>query len=277
MKAMTEQELKAILAQLGEVCAEAKRGDEHARNLLEALQPVLDAVYKELGIGADGALAPGSWEAVSPAQQIAMIGRLEGVLRALRASMAGVDEPKSEKNFMYRAHATNGWIYGLVAASIVVVALILWGVYRYWTGATSAQAVEKDMLRMVILMGALGGTVHWMSSLVNYIGNGNFMRRWIPYYLLAPFQGAALALLVYLLLRVGVLAAPDENGSAAQHLNLLGLYAFAGLTGLFAKQAIEMLRDVFNAMFKRIDAKDSSGGVRAPAPAAKPPEGAATR
>jgi len=116
---------------------------------------------------------------------------------------------------------------------------------------------------MVILMGAMGGAIHWMSSLVNYIGNGNLLRRWIPNYVLAPFQGAALAVLVYLLLRVGVLA-PTQNGVPAQSLNLLGLYAFAGLTGLFAKQAIEMLRDVFAVIFKKIEAKDASGAERQP-------------
>jgi len=34
---------------------------------------------------------------------------------------------------------------------------------------------------------------------VRQFGNGNLLRRWIPYYVLAPFQGAALAVLVYLL------------------------------------------------------------------------------
>ena len=40
-------------------------------------------------------------------------------------------------------------------------------------------------------------------------------------------------------------------------LNLFGLYAFAGLTELFSKQAIDMLADVFTIIFKKIQAKDS--------------------
>lgn len=169
-------------------------------------------------------------------------------------------EPQSESSFMHRAHASNPWVYLLVGGSVAVVALLLWGIYRYWNVAASAAAKEADVLRMIILMGALGGSIHWMSSLVNYIGNGNLLRRWIPYYLLAPFQGAALALVVYLLLRVGVLANPTGS---PQQLNLLGLYAFAGLTGLFAKQAIEMLRDVFSVIFKKVEGKNPSV---APAP-----------
>jgi len=64
----------------------------------------------------------------------------------------------------------------------------------------------------------------------------------------------ALAMLVYLLLRVGVLAPPcnsAQTGGPGHSLNLLGLYAFSGLTGLSAEQAIEKLRDVFGVIFKR--------------------------
>jgi hypothetical protein len=37
----------------------------------------------------------------------------------------------------------------------------------------------------------------------------------------------------------------------------MGMYAFAALTGLFSKQAIEMLADVFATIFKKVSAKDS--------------------
>jgi CDP-diglyceride synthetase len=197
-------------------------------------------------------------------------------LEEKQAQAAKSDEPTDESNFMYRKHAPNGWIYGLVVGAMAVVAFVIWGIYRYWDVAASTDATEGDVLRMVILMGALGGAIHWMSSLANYIGNGNLFRRWIPYYLLAPFQGSALAMLVYLLLRVGVLAPPTsgtEDTSPAQTLNLLGLYAFSGLTGLFAKQAIEMLRDVFAVVFKRVEGKDPSQGTKPPSPGAAKPAG----
>lgn len=182
-----------------------------------------------------------------------------------QATAANSDEPSDHDNFMYREHASNLWIGILVSGAVVTVALILWGIYRYWDAATARNAAEAELLRMVLLMGALGGSIHWMSSLGNFIGNGNLFRRWVPYYLLAPLQGAALSVVVYLLLRVGVLS---NASNAPQHLNLLGLYAFSGLTGLFAKQAIEMLRDVFAVVFKRIEGKDA-GKVRAPVPEAR--------
>jgi hypothetical protein len=117
-----------------------------------------------------------------------------------------------------------------------------------------AHVCEQNVLVMIILMGTLGGFVHWISSLGKYVGNRKLMRSWLVWYLLMPVSGATLAPAVYLLLRVGVLA----NGT--DHLNLLGLYAFALLTGLFAEQALEMLSKTFQQVFAKIDAKDAMDG-----------------
>lgn len=119
---------------------------------------------------------------------------------------------------------------------------------------------EESVLFMVILLGALGGFLHLASSMANYVGNRQLLRSWIIYYFLIPFQGAALAPVVYLLLRVGVLNPSNPasgSPSPTDSLNLIGIYAFAALTGLFSKQAIEMMADVFSTIFKRVNAKDS--------------------
>ncbi len=119
---------------------------------------------------------------------------------------------------------------------------------------------EQTVLYMVILLGALGGFLHLASSMANYVGNRQLLRSWVIYYVLIPFQGAALAPVIYLLLRVGVLnpanPAPGAT-SPTDSLNLIGIYGFAALTGLFSKQAIETLADVFATIFKKVNAKDS--------------------
>ena len=119
---------------------------------------------------------------------------------------------------------------------------------------------EGDVLFMVMLLGALGGFLRLASSLANYIGNRQLLKSWVIYYLLTPIQGAALAPVVYLLLRVGVLNPANTvpgSTSPADSLNLIGIYAFAVLTGLFSKQAIEMLADVFSTIFKKAETKDA--------------------
>ena len=265
MHPYSEEQAQAAFEQLRQLSEEAADADDAGQRVLRAIEPTAQSLQQELGIGTDGKLPEGAWSKLPATDKLDAQARLQGALDALKSATAGSDEPRDSGSLMFRKHASNPWIYALVIGSVVVVALVIWGIYRYWDVATSAKATESQVLRMVFLMGAMGGAIHWMSSLVNFIGNGNLLRRWIPYYVLAPFQGAALAMLVYLLLRVGVLA-PPQNGGPAQSLNLLGLYAFAGLTGLFAKQAIEMLRDVFAVIFKKIEAKDASGAARSPAP-----------
>ena len=162
---------------------------------------------------------------------------------------------------MYKAHASNGMTVGLAVLGFVGTLAVLYTIYANWDQSVPTAALaapsEFDVFLMVALMGALGGFIHLTSSLAKYVGNRRLLRSWVLYYMLMPVEGASLAPIIYLLLRVGVLSptAPGEVGT--ESLNLLGIYGFAGLTGLFSKQAIEMLADVFTTIFKKIKAKDS--------------------
>jgi len=113
----------------------------------------------------------------------------------------------------------------------------------------------------VILLGALGAFVHLITSLTIYIGNREFLRSWIVYYCLGPLQGAALAPIMYLLITATVLGVPTQQ-NATQNQNLLGIYAFSALTGLFAKQAIEKMKDVFSTLFTKIAEKDGGASAK---------------
>ena len=117
---------------------------------------------------------------------------------------------------------------------------------------------ERHVLIMIVLMGALGGCLHWLSGFAFFVGNREFMRSWIAYYLLMPLEGASLAIIVYLLLRVGILAPTSVSGQATSNLNTVGLYAFSGLTGIYSKQALVSLGEVFNVIFAKVKAKDES-------------------
>jgi hypothetical protein len=131
-----------------------------------------------------------------------------------------------------------------------------------WAAAVRAENLvgppQQAVMLMVMLLGALGGLIHLASSLTMYVGNRDLKRSWIIYYLLAPLQGAALAPLLYLLLKSAVLSPQYAGGAGTENLNLTAIYAFAGLTGLFAKQAIEKLADVFATLFAKIQARDTT-------------------
>jgi hypothetical protein len=234
-----------------------KQGDE-ALAVLRALEPVLGEISQKLGLDSTGKPSPGAWEKLQEDVKVSVHASLTRIRDLLTKVTNGEAEgPADPKNIMFKAYASNGWVWGLFLGAVLGTVLLIWGIYRYWQVATGSQANEADVLRMVFLMGALGGMLHWTSSFAKFVGNRQLLRSWIPYYILMPFEGASLAPLVYLLLRVGVLAPSVQTGSQGPvGLNLFGLYGFAGLTGLFSKQAIDMLADVFKIIFKKIQAKD---------------------
>jgi len=138
-------------------------------------------------------------------------------------------------------------------------------------GETNKPVSEGSVLIMVILLGALGGSIHLVSSLVKYVGNRQLKRSWLLYYLAMPFTGAGLAPIVYMLLRVGLInpSGRSSEGTAIASLNLIAIYAFAALTGMFSKAATEKLGELFNTMFRtETRTKDALGSK-------KPPDGAA--
>ena len=247
-------------------------------------------------VGPTGEFDPNAWANLSPEQQITKaveLARLKQMLEnAVSAAEPIVCIPRT--SLMYKKEASNGAIVFLTILALVGLGVNLWEISCNWTKATtgltkeqvssaplptptpaspdaapansktetakSLKPTEGDVLYMVILLGTLGGFLRLASSLANYVGNRQLLKSWIIYYLLTPIQGAALAPLVYLLLRVGVLNpanTPSGSTSPADSLNLIGIYAFAALTGLFSKQAIEMLADVFSTIFKKAETKDA--------------------
>jgi len=127
---------------------------------------------------------------------------------------------------------------------------------------------EGSVLTMVILLGALGGSLHLVSSLVMFIGNRQLKRSWLPYYLAMPFTGAGLAPVVYMLLRVGLItpAGTATGGTSLSGLNFIAIYAFAVMTGMFSRSALDKLGEVFDTIFKTQTppSKDALGPKKPP-------------
>ncbi len=200
------------------------------------------------------------------------------LIREQLAYLAIPDEPTNPKSDMFHIHASNFCVRILTFLAIAGIVVVLWRIYAHWPQAFPGpaaeqgtvgdpkprQPTEQDVLLMIFLMGFLGGLTHWAGSLAIFVGNRKLMRSWVVYYLLMPVEGSALALVIYFLLRAGVLSTNSGGSDALGELDLIKIYGFAGLTGLFAKQALEMLRDVFGAIFKRVQAKDPAEKEKSP-------------
>jgi hypothetical protein len=77
----------------------------------------------------------------------------------------------------------------------------------------------KDRMLIAVLAGALGAYVHLATSFADYAGNERLMASWGWWYLLRPFIGMALAEVVYLSLRGGLLSATGNLGDHAKPAN----------------------------------------------------------
>jgi hypothetical protein len=119
------------------------------------------------------------------------------------------------------------------------VVTVLWGALKMELTSSAR------MLLIATLTGALGSMLHTMTSFADYAGNRRLGRSWMPWYILRPFIGTALALLFYLILRTGLLTAQ----TAPTDVNPYGIAAIAGLAGMFSKQATDKLNETFTTLF----------------------------
>ena len=122
------------------------------------------------------------------------------------------------------------------------------GVTIAFIGTTSGFATTADvqLLMLVMVAGALGSFLHTATSFADFVGNEKLARSWLWWYLLKPFVGMGLAVIFYLVVRGGLLSGGTEAGK----VNIYGIAALAGLTGMFSKQATDKLGEVFTTLFQ---------------------------
>ncbi len=101
---------------------------------------------------------------------------------------------------------------------------------------------QRSILLLVLLAGALGGTLYSLISLPWYVGNRELKWSWVPSYLARPFTAAALAGIFFLILATGVWTGVTGTGQ-------LWIVGFAALVGLFSKEGYQRLKMIFEALF----------------------------
>jgi hypothetical protein len=115
-------------------------------------------------------------------------------------------------------------------------------------------SADSRLFITIVAAGALGSLVHCITSFADYVGDRSLKQSWVWYLILRTPIGIALALLVYLVLRGGLIAPtlPQDgsNGHAATILNPYGLAAVAAMAGMFSKQATDKLAEVFDSLFR---------------------------
>lgn len=170
-----------------------------------------------------------------------------------------------------------GQVLGFGIYLIVLNLALLYILLRIWPETTaSAPAsrvalggglefevpLEIRYLLIVAVAGALGSYIHLATSFADYVGNRQLVWSWGWWYALRPFIGMALALLVYFLIRGG-LVLPSGNGNVAT-LSPYGVAAIAGMAGMFSKQATDKLKEVFENLFRTQNPPERRDELKAP-------------
>jgi len=151
------------------------------------------------------------------------------------------------------------WIILLFGIYFVALSvLLLYAVISIWptTSATMEGPVvlfgyqigggEVRLILIAALSGCLGSLIHAMTSLATYVGNRKFVPSWTCWYILRPFIGMPLALIFYFVIRGGFFTLSDSTTAVSP----FGIAGLGGLVGMFSKQAIDKLEEIFENIFK---------------------------
>lgn len=129
---------------------------------------------------------------------------------------------------------------------------------QVWPQSTSEEGqiiwinlTEATALAIAMICGALGSFVHVATSFSSFAGNRSLKPSWVWWFLLRPPIGAALALMIYFIMRSGFLL----DGPLGEVVSPTGIAAVSTTIGLFAKQAIDKLKNVSDTAFN--SAQDS--------------------
>ncbi|GIV58986.1 IPT/TIG domain-containing protein [Rhodocaloribacter litoris] len=113
---------------------------------------------------------------------------------------------------------------------------------------------EIRLILLVLCAGAFGSFLHAANSFTHHVGNKTFAASWTWWYVMRPFVGAVLALIVYFAVRGGLLAisigGPGDDESLFERLNVFGVVGLSGLVGMFSRQASDKLGEVFDTIFR---------------------------
>lgn len=116
-----------------------------------------------------------------------------------------------------------------------------------WGGGLRVQLwIETRYLLIVAIAGAIGSYIHVATSFADFVGNRRLRSSWEVWYLLRPLIGSSLAVLVYFVIRGGLIS----STSGADQMSPYGIAAMAGMCGLFSKQASDKLQEIFEETFR---------------------------
>lgn len=135
---------------------------------------------------------------------------------------------------------------GALVLSIAVLMLV--GIIVLMKAGTESE------LRQAVLMTLSAGLGASIATILGYLKHASedkdFDLAFTPWYVARPLIGMLLGLLFFFVVKGGILMVLPELSGVKKPLNSYGLAAIGGLVGLFSKNAVEKLREIFNVLFE---------------------------
>ena len=129
----------------------------------------------------------------------------------------------------------------------------------FWGAFTLNLSKSTGLIVLALLAGALGAWTTAIRLFAFWVGERKLKSTWAWWFGNRVLGGAALALIVYLVIRAGLFGTENATGD----VNAYGTAAFAGLVGLFTRQAMTKLQVVFNTLFQGSDKEGDEGSGEA--------------
>lgn len=151
------------------------------------------------------------------------------------------------------------WLLAFVVISLLGLYLTLHP--PLWPAGLSGlfPAVEAPLARSIqesLVMLFAAGLGSSITTILGYLRHASILQdfdaAYTPWYVARLLMGMLLGLIFYFVVKGGLLAVSAGAGTTDE-LNLWALAAIGALVGLFSKNAIEKLRELFNILFKTQD------------------------
>ena len=101
---------------------------------------------------------------------------------------------------------------------------------------------EVQLILVVALTGALGGCAFSANSFASHVGKGSFKTSYTCWYILRPIVSSILAVIFYFAFRGAFLSL----SASTQDLDIFGIAALGGIVGLFSKETLDKLKELFD-------------------------------
>jgi hypothetical protein len=165
---------------------------------------------------------------------------------------------------------TANWIYPApiwVTAVYCVVALIitLYFVISQTVNVKVPFDIDANfglLMKISLFWGALGGAGYAAWALVYHLEVPDFKERYLLWYYLRPFIGAALGLVAVLLILGGLLilttGSKNNDGTTASSINVYLLLAISALAGIAQKPLINKISEISGTVFTKQEDKTTT-------------------